>query len=404
MLMLARGAFASGPEAASAADIEQGAVLAAVANCAGCHSKERAAPFAGGVPLHTPFGTIYGSNISPDPKDGIGAWSRADFVRAMREGVAKDGSHLYPAFPYDHFTHASDEELDQLYAYIMSRAPVAARPPPNQLDFPFDQRGLLAFWDSLYLDPGAQPAHDGELARGEHLALSLGHCDSCHSPRNALGAEVVSERFDGGHVDGWTAPALNRHSPSPLHWTQEQLTQYLRTGIADQHAMAGGPMRDVVQSLAHADPADVAAIAAYIVALMGPRSPDAERREAQSIQRSHVARSENLRAGDAEQQLGATVYQGACASCHDQGRGASSNQALQMPLAIAAYDPDPKSLLRVIREGIDPIEGGAQRLMPAFYGSLTNQELTALAAYIRLQAADLPLWPNLAQQVEESAE
>jgi mono/diheme cytochrome c family protein len=387
-----------------AALTERGAALAAIGNCAGCHTRNAEPPFSGGVPLHTPYGTIFGSNITPDRDTGIGAWSESDFIRAMRIGIAKDGSHLYPAFPYDHFTLASNDDLKSLYAFIMTRTAVRRTADADQLDFPFNQRALMTAWNALYLSPGPAPAPSPDPAsRGAYLARSLGHCDSCHSPRGWLGEERRDLAFEGGKVDGWYAPALNRHSPSPTIWTRQQMVQYLTTGIAPEHAMAAGPMRDVVQSLARADRVDVEAIADYVVDMMSSGNPQ---KEMQSEQRHARARAPlglaSSASTSAQIKEGEQVYQGGCASCHDRGRMESSQGALPMPLAIAAYDPDPGSLLHLIREGIAPIPGGAARFMPAFGASLSDAQLTALAAFIRQQGAHLPPWPDLEQAVKDS--
>ena len=169
-----------------------GARLAAIGNCNVCHTAPGGAPFAGGLALPTPFGTIQSTNITPDPATGIGRWSETAFVRAMREGVDREGRHLYPAFPYDHFTRVTDQDNRALYAYLMTRRPIQASPPPNDLRFPFDQRILLAGWKMLYLRQGPlaiETDRSPEWNRGRYLVEGLGHCGACHTPRDGLGAE-----------------------------------------------------------------------------------------------------------------------------------------------------------------------------------------------------------------------
>jgi mono/diheme cytochrome c family protein len=234
------------------AAIRHGAELAAIGNCAGCHTTRDGRPYVGGLALATPFGTIYSTNVTPDPQTGIGAWSPAAFVRAMREGVARDGRWLYPAFPYDHFTKVSVPDLEALYAYLMTRDPVHAENHHNALNFPFNFRPLIAIWNALYLDTTPwrpDPAQSAQWNRGAYLVESLGHCSSCHAPRNALGAEDRRDRFGGGDAEGWYAPALDVKSPSPLPWNVELLATYLRNGVAADHAVAGGPMQGVVHEL-----------------------------------------------------------------------------------------------------------------------------------------------------------
>ena len=395
-----------------AAAIAKGAQLAAVGNCSSCHTLAEGRPFAGGVPLATPFGTIHGTNITPDRETGIGDWSQQAFTRAMREGVARDGSHLYPAFPYDHFTHTSDDDLRALYAFVMSRDPVHSPNLPNDLHFPFSIRPLVAGWNLLFLHRTTfQPdaAQSDEWNRGAYLVESLGHCGGCHAPRNALGAEKREAGLSGGEAEGWYVPALDHRSPSPLPWTVDSLAAYLQTGLTAGHAMAGGPMQEVVDSLANASAADVRAIAVYIVSEMGPvdagrttRAEGARRRAAQASLDAVGAAATPTANGTATAQLGATVYDGACARCHDLGRTVSSGGALQLPLAVALYDPDPRSLIRIVRQGIVPPLSQRGRWMPAFGATLTDDQLTALLGYLRSTAADAPPWPDLAKAVRDT--
>src|SRR4051812_18556429 len=182
------------PERASfdPARVTKGAELAAVGDCGRCHTVEGGAAYAGGYPLATPFGTIYATNITPDPETGIGRWSEAAFRRAMREGVDREGRHLYPAFPYDHFTLLTDDDDNALYAYFMTREPVRARTPANDIPFPLNLRVAIAGWKLLFFKPGPyQPdmAKSEAWNHGAYLAEGLAHCGACHTPRNGLGAE-----------------------------------------------------------------------------------------------------------------------------------------------------------------------------------------------------------------------
>ena len=384
--------------------IARGASLAALGNCSGCHTVPDKPPYSGGVPVKTPFGTVYGSNITPEAGTGIGNWSEAAFVRAMREGIARDGRHLYPAFPYDHFTLAASQDLSDLYAFVMTRAPVRAQAPRNRLAFPFNVRPLMAAWNGMFLDrrPFVPDAtQTAQWNRGAYLTQGLAHCGACHTPRNALGAEQRDKALAGGEAGGWYAPALNADSPSPQPWSEDQLVEYLRTGVAARHAIAGGPMQDVVANLARASEADVRAIAVYVLSRMAP--PGAELAAATLRRaRSGLAGSALTYPADPAMQLGAAVYADACASCHDLGRRAGSQGALRMPLAVALYEPDPRSFLRIVREGVVPPDGEPGRWMPAYGKSLTDAQLTALAAYLRSEAAQKPAWPQLARVVAES--
>ena len=397
-----------------AGTVQRGAGLAAVGDCASCHTAAFGAPYAGGVALKTPFGTIHGTNITPDPDTGIGRWSEAAFVRAMRDGVDRQGRQLYPAFPYDHFTYASDRDLHALYAFVMTREPVHAPNLANTLRFPFGFRPLIAGWKLLFLKRGPEPVVDPMQSaawnRGAYLVRSLGHCGACHTPRNALGAEERSKEFAGGVAEGWYAPALDEHSPSPLPWSVDELAEYLRTGIAGEHAIAGGPMQQVVARLARAPDDDVRAIATYIASRLGAAQPAQQARAAAAHDR--LARGAPASASPAEVAqnnadmlaTGHAVYVWACASCHDRGRDIASNGALQLPLAIALYDPDPRSLLRIVSDGIAPPAAEPGRFMPAFGTSLSDEQLVALLTYLRASAAAAPPWPDLAARVRDSKE
>jgi mono/diheme cytochrome c family protein len=393
--------------------IKQGARLAATGNCASCHTASETSPYSGGLPLSTPFGTIYSTNITPDPNTGIGTWSEEAFRRAMHEGVSRDGQHLYPAFPYDHFTHVSDDDVKALYAFMMTRDPVSAPARENRLIFPLGFRPLVAAWNLLYLDKSPfRPdlAQSAEWNRGAYLAQSLGHCSACHSPRNALGAEDKRQYLGGGDAEDWYAPALNAKSSSPLPWTVGQLAAYLRTGLAQDHAIAGGPMQDVVNNLGSADEKDVQALAIYIKSTLGAPSAEQQARAKASIQKAAlgslalVQPTTPASSKDDERlmQLGASVYAGTCASCHDTGRQISSSGALPLPLAVAVYDPDPRNLIHIIREGIIPPAGHPGRWMPGFADALTDEQLVALLTYLRRYAADAPAWPDVAAIVQKA--
>src|SRR5262249_8464606 len=161
-------------------------------------------------------------NITPDAETGIGRWSEAAFRRAMKSGVNREGQHLYPTFPYDHFAHVSDEDDRAIYTYLMTRQPVHAPPRENGLSFPFNQRSLVAGLKLLFLRNAAfriDNAQSAEWNRGAYLVEGLAHCGSCHTPRNVLGAEQAGAQFSGGDVENWHAYAINAQSPSPVPWT-----------------------------------------------------------------------------------------------------------------------------------------------------------------------------------------
>lgn len=385
--------------------VEHGANLSRLGMCASCHTADPAKPFAGGLALATPFGTVYSTNITPDARTGIGAWTEEAFTRAMRQGVARDGHLLYPAFPYNHYAQLAQDDIRALYAYVMTRPALTAPARDNDLHFPFGFRPLLAFWNLLYLDDApwqADPRRSAEWNRGAYLSNALAHCSACHTPRTPLGGLDLQRQLDGGDGGGWHAPALNARSPSPIPWTREHLLHYLRTGIAPGHAIAAGPMQDVAAQLGQSDPQDVAAIATYIHGFLG----QAPARATPAPMPGGLPVPADGGADAAQMRLGYQVYAMACARCHDAGRDAGhafgSGSALPLQQASALYQPDPRNLLHIVREGIAPPGGEPGRAMPGFGALLDNAQLTALAAYLRRYGAGAEPWPGLANGVEDS--
>jgi mono/diheme cytochrome c family protein len=403
------------PQAASrfdAAQVARGSQLALIGNCNSCHTAEGGAPYAGGRPLKTPFGTIHGTNITPCPDTGIGRWSEAAFTRALREGVDRSGRHLYPAFPYDHYTLMTDEDIRALYAFIMTREAVRAETPANQLLFPLNFRPLIAGWKLMFLDVGVfqpDPARDPAWNRGAYLVRGPAHCGGCHTPRNFLGAEKKGRFLEGGVTEGWTAPALNPASATPVPWTAESLRHYLRHGIADNHAITAGPMDPVIRNLAGVPEDDIKAIAAYVAAYAAQVTPEHKQKSHDLLARAALdataqrapqppATSER----DQVQRNGRALYAGACASCHDIGRQTSSGSGLHLGLATVVHLDRPGNLIKIILEGIVPPAGEPGRWMPAFAGTFTDAQLAHLAQYIRAEYSRLPDWKNMEDEVRKA--
>jgi mono/diheme cytochrome c family protein len=380
--------------------VAKGAQLSAIGNCQVCHTAARGKSFAGGRPLETPFGTMYATNITPDPDTGIGRWSEEAFRRALREGVDREGRHLYPAFPYEYYTRLTDEDIQAIYGYIMTREPVRAQNRPHALRPPFNIRALVGIWKRLYFERGAfQPdgTRSAQWNRGAYLVTGLGHCSACHTPRNLLGAEKKRLAFSGGEAEGWHGPALNAGSPSPVPWNAEQLFRYLRTGLDDLHAIAAGPMEPVVRNLARAPEEEVRAMAVYLEALAG--LPSAERRN-----RAEAALAQAKKSAQRSEGPGAELYAGACAACHDQGREAASGGALHLALGTAMTIPTSKNLLRITLEGIAPPEGEPGRAMPGFANALTDRQAKDLMAYIREHFGRAPAWTDVDDELKKIRE
>ena len=261
--------------------VERGRVLANYGDCTACHTRPDGPPFAGNLPLKTPFGTIYTTNITPDPETGIGTWSKEAFRRSMKDGVDRKGRHLYPAFPYDHFTKVKDADIDAIYAYLMAAvAPVRETTRGNDFGFPYNIRATLAVWKLLFLDKTPfrpDPSKDAEWNEGAYLVEGLGHCAACHSPRNFMGARTTPA-YGGGSAEGWYAPPLNKDNLSQQPWTKVELVVYLMDGWHPKHGMAAGSMTPVVDALHKQNEIDVFAIAAYVADAARRREADRRRR------------------------------------------------------------------------------------------------------------------------------
>ena len=383
------------PSVYSAATIERGRMLAALGDCAVCHTAPNGATNAGGLALETPFGTVYSTNITPDEATGIGAWSYPAFERAMRQGIHRDGRHLYPAFPYTAFTKTSDADLQALYAYLMAQAPVSAVAPETKLAFPFNLRQLLAGWNALFLRTGPAPAdatRSPEWNRGAYLVEGLGHCAACHSPRNALGAEKDGVRhLAGGVAEGWEAPALTSLSHAPIPWTEVDLFTYLRTGHSPLHGVAAGPMGPVVSELTHLPDSDIRAMAVYLASFNDPI--DAADQQAK---RAALDAQSNRTIAESAGSLGARVYDGACAVCHEGTVPVLFGVRPSLTVNSNLHSATPDNLIRVILGGIQQPATPGLGYMPAFDRSLDDRQVAELLKYLRQRfAADKPAWEGL---------
>jgi mono/diheme cytochrome c family protein len=377
--------------------IERGAVLAAVGDCAVCHTASGGRAYAGGRGVPTPFGTIYATNITPDPETGIGRWSEVAFQRAMRDGVDRSGGHLYPVLPYPHFTRANDQDIAAIYGFLMTRTPVSQTTPPNDLPFPLDKRFLLAGWNLLYLKPGPwqpDPAHDATWNRGAYLIEAIGHCGACHTPRNVLGAERGSAKLAGGEAENWYAPALQNASPAARPWTEDSLTAYLRTGFDACHGAAAGPMTAVTEELASVPEPDIRAMAAYVTSLM-PKSVPEQKAARGGGREPEAARGD----GGAREQA---MFTGACGGCHAADAPMTHDGAPSLSLSTAVNAPTPRGVIQVILRGIPWREGKPTPYMPSFASALTDGQVAELAGYLRATYSDKPAWSDLPAEVAKA--
>ena len=378
--------------------VRRGEYLARAGNCIACHTTAGGRPFAGGVALPTPFGTLYSSNLTPDAETGLGRWSAAEFWRAMHHGVGRDGRMLYPAFPYPNYTRVTREDSDALFAYLQALAPVPQPNRPHELRFPYDTQVALAAWRAMYFTPGglpAEPRRSAEWNRGAYLVEGLGHCSACHSPRNALGATSAAHALEGGRIpqQGWYAPSLHAaHEAGLGAWSVADIVQLLRVGVVPG-ASASGPMAEVVsQSLQHLAPADLQAMAVYLQALPPTGAPP---KAWPAVDAAVLAR-------------GGSLYAAQCATCHgDAGQGSSG---LYPPLAgnRAVALPQADNVVQMILQGgYQAQTAGNPRPagMPPFQHLLDDEEVAAVASFVRASWGHVaaPVSALEVQRVKESS-
>ena len=278
MLCLAAGALPA--RAADDASIKRGEALFTVADCAACHTDQKGGgqPLAGGRPLDTPFGRFYGPNITADKHYGIGAWSEAEFRRALREGRGRDGEFLFPVFPYPAFTNMSDQDIADLYAYLESRAAVAVADKPHEVGFPFSWRFLQLFWRTLFFTEGPlqpTPGQSAEWNHGRYLAEAVAHCGECHTPRNFLGGLKRDQAFAGNPAgpDGQKAPNITPDRDTGIgKWSIDDISTVLKTGQTPDFDFVGSGMGEVVKGTAALSDEDRRAIAVYLKSLPPIRS------------------------------------------------------------------------------------------------------------------------------------
>jgi mono/diheme cytochrome c family protein len=379
-LILGSSVNGLGLSSAQAQGMSRGEYLARAGDCVACHTARGGQMFAGGLPMATPFGTLYTPNITPDQETGIGRWTADEFYRALHTGKGREGSLLYPAFPFTSYTKVTRADADAIFAYLKSLPPSRQGNRPHELRFPYNQRELLAGWRTLYFDEGEfkpDPKKSPEWNRGAYLVQGLGHCDACHTSRNVLGGTTKDKAYAGGliPIQDWYAPSLTSDREAGLgQWEVKEVVALLRTGISNR-GVVFGPMAAVVhESLQYLTEADVTAMAVYLKTLAETDAPEPVQMKPTEEQ------------GRQLYEAGTKVYAKYCEECHQKnGQGyppnyppLANNQAINM-------DHKVNPIRMVLFGGFPPNTKGNPRPygMPPFAHLLSDNDVAAVTTYIR---------------------
>jgi mono/diheme cytochrome c family protein len=364
-------------------DMARARYLADAADCEACHTADGGQPFAGGRPFVTQFGTIYSPNITADKETGIGNWSDADFLKALHQGVSKDGKHLYPAFPYASFTYLTDEDALAIKAYLFSLPPQKNTAPANTLGFPYNIRGLMAIWAMLY-NPSTRftPVADRSASwnRGAYLAEALGHCGECHTPRTLLQSLDNRQKFSGGFSEGWRAYNLTSDQASGIGaWSPQDLETYLKTGHSADRGTAFGPMALAVHlSFQKLTPSDVSAIVEYVRTVPGVATPDLP---SPKLQLASADPAEGV-ALDSHRR-GAAIFASMCAGCHSWTGVSPSVPHATLTGTRSVNDPTATNVALAVLRGASTLPpSGDIATMPAFGQAWTDDDIAAVANYV----------------------
>jgi mono/diheme cytochrome c family protein len=382
--LFAAGGAAADPD--SYVEVARGKALATVGDCVACHTASGGQPFAGGLALQTPFGTINTANITPDIATGIGTWSADDFARAMHEGRRPGGTYLYPAFPYPYYTRVTRGDLDAIYAYLRTLPPVENRVNRNALPFPFNIRMSMIGWNMLFFTPGdfkPDPKRSDEFNRGAYLVEGLGHCGACHTPFNAFGASRDDKYLQGNQIDNWTAPNITNDIQAGLgKWSADEIVQYLKTGQT-RFSLASGPMKDVIENSTSKMPdTDLKAIAVYLKERGAAGSP--------------APAPAPLPASDRRMQVGEAIFVDTCSACHARNGAGVERMFPKLAGNVIAAQDDPASLVRIVIGGSRAAATDTRPTAPAMPSlgyRLNDEEVAAVVTYVRNS------WGNAADPV-----
>lgn len=397
-------AWAQDGQGDNTALIKRGEYVARMGDCVACHTSKGGQPFAGGLPMATPIGTIYTTNITPDKEHGIGDYSFEDFDKAVRHGVRKDGSTLYPAMPFPSYAVVTESDMQALYAYMMHGVkPVNQANKDTDIPWPLSMRWPLSIWRGMFApdvkDFVAKPSEDPILARGRYLVEGLGHCGACHTPRSITMQEKALNDSEGtawlsgsAPIDGWIATNLRGDDMTGLgRWSEDDLAQFLRTGRNDHTAVFGG-MTDVVEhSLQYLTPEDATAMARYLKSL---KPADASKPPFKAD--DSVAKA--LWKGD-DSKTGAAIYVDSCAACHKTDGSGYNRFFPELRGNPVVLSEDPTSLIHIVLTGytLPGVNGAPSSItMPPFGWRLNDQQVADVVSFIRSS------WGNKAPKVSAS--
>jgi cbb3-type cytochrome c oxidase subunit III len=377
--LVAGAATCMGGDLQDFAAVERGRYLATAADCGSCHTLPGSDhPFGGGRPIETPFGVLAAPNITPDRETGIGAWTDDEFDAAVRYGRSRNGARLYPAMPFPYYSRMSREDVKDIRAYLSTVEPVHNAVSVNRLPFPLNLRDSMIIWDELYFTPGEfQPdaSKSKEWNRGAYLVLGPEHCGACHTPKTFLGGDKSSEALQGYALQGWTAPDITSGEGPLRAWSVEDIATYLKTGH-NKHAAATGLMGEVIDlSTSKLTDDDVNAMATYLKEVLGP------------------AQENSTSPDKGVLTAGSAIYQDLCAACHRQDGKGVPNMFPNLAEAATVKAKDPTTVLRVILQGAQTVSTEREPTgpaMPAFGWQLDDDQIAAVATYVRDHFANAP--------------
>ncbi|WP_233222014.1 c-type cytochrome [Allosphingosinicella deserti] len=374
------------PELDGADVVTRGKYLTEAADCMACHTAKGGHPFAGGRPFKLPFGTLYTPNITPDRETGIGAWNDMHFLRAVHEGISRDGTRLYPAFPYASYSLMPDADVLAIRRYLETIPAVRLANRPNSFGFPYNQRWLMAVWSGFF-NPGKPfrpiAERSAQWNRGAYLVEGPTHCGECHTPRNLAQAMDTRNKFAGGVAEGWNAYNITSDRDSGIgDWKPSEIAAYLKSGHAHGRGVASGPMAEAVElSFSKLTPSDVAAIANYLRTIPARRTNDTPKAA------GPAPGQPSLGAGYSGN--GARIFADACSGCHAwNGAGAMVGEA-QLSGNRAVNDATAANVALMILQGAGT-PGTPRRFMPSFRQSYSDKEIADVANYVTARFGSKP--------------